>query len=84
MADFSLFKNKMSVMRFRAEGPTKISADELREGLITHKFKEEATLSVNYGFVDFDNLYGLDPQFRDHAHVFGDWFVAAVVGTNIW
>ena len=78
MADFSLFKNKMSVMRFRAEGPTKISADELREGLITHKFKEEATLPVNYGFVDFDNLYGLDPQFRDHAHVFGNWFVAAV------
>ena len=78
MADFSLFKNKMSVMRFRADEPTKISADELREGLITHKFKEEATLPVNYGFVDFNNLYGLDPQFRDHAHVFGDWFVAAV------
>ena len=78
MADFSLFKNKMSVMRFRADEPTKISADELREGLITYKFKEEATLPVNYGFVDFDNLYGLDPQFRDHAHVFGNWFVAAV------
>lgn len=78
MADFSLFKNKMSVMRFRAEEPTKISADELREGLITHKFKEEATLPVNYGFVDFVNLYGLDPQFHDRLHVFGNWFVAAV------
>ena len=78
MADFSLFKNKMSVMRFRAEEPTKISADELREGLITHKFKEEATMPVNYGFVDFVNLYGLDPQFHDRLHVFGNWFVAAV------
>lgn len=78
MADFSLFKNKMSVMRFRADEPTKISADELREGLITHKFKEEATLPVNYGFVDFVNLYGLDPQFHDRLHVFGNWFVAAV------
>lgn len=78
MADFSLFKNKMSVMRFRADEPTKISADELREGLIMHKFKEEATLPVNYGFVDFVNLYGLDPQFHDRLHVFGTWFVAAV------
>lgn len=78
MADFSLFKNKMSVMRFRADEPTKISASELREGLIRFRFSGDVGIPVNYGFVDFDDLYGKYPKFRDHAHVFGDWFVAAV------
>lgn len=68
------FKSKMPVVRFKAEFPMEISEADLREGLIYHRFKDEPAIPEVVGFVDFDNQYELEQQFRDHSHVFGKYF----------
>ena len=69
------FKRKMSVMRFCTEEPTSVSKEDLIEGLKTYCFKDESNIDTVSGFVSFDNPYSDTQEFREHVHVFDNYFV---------
>ena len=68
------FKKKMNVVRFSTEEPTKVSVEDLVEGLTMHGFKDVTNLDVNCGFVTFEHPYSENPVFDPEKHVFGNYF----------